>query len=70
MKSKLWLIFALITTLFWGIWGVLIEITEKAGVPPTLGYVVWSITMIPPAIIALKIVNWKVEYDRTSIIFG
>lgn len=70
MRSKIWLIFALVTTLFWGVWGALIEITEKAGFPPTLGYVVWSLTMIPPAIVALKIVNWKVDYDRSSIIYG
>lgn len=70
MKSKLWLIFALVTTLFWGVWGAFIEITEQAGFPATLGYVVWSLTMIPPALIALKLVNWKIEYDKKSIAFG
>lgn len=51
MKSKIWLIFALVTTIFWGVWGAFIEITEQAGFPATLGYVVWSLTMIPPALI-------------------
>ncbi len=70
MKSKLWLIFALITTTFWGVWGAFIHITEEAGFPATLGYVVWSLTMIPPALIALKLVNWKIDYDLKSIGFG
>ncbi len=70
MKSKLWLIFALITTVFWGIWGAFIEITEQAGFPATLGYVVWSLTMIPPALIALKLIGWKLEYDLKSVILG
>src|SRR5256885_9776784 len=34
MKStKLWLFYAIITTVFWGIWGAFIEIPEKAGFP-------------------------------------
>ncbi|MEX2436109.1 MAG: hypothetical protein WD735_05440, partial [Balneolaceae bacterium] len=70
MKSKIWLVFALVTTLFWGVWGAFIEITEQAGFPATLGYVVWSFTMIPPALIALKLVNWKIEFDKKSILLG
>lgn len=70
MKIRPWLIYTIITTTFWGIWGALIEIPEKAGFPATLGYVVWSLTMIPPAIIALKLINWKIEYDKKSIFLG
>ncbi len=70
MKFKPWLIYALITTIFWGVWGALIEIPEKAGFPATLGYVVWALTMIPPAIVALKIINWKLEVDKKSILLG
>lgn len=70
MKSRPWLVYAVLTTLFWGIWGALIEIPEKAGFPATLGYAVWALTMIPPAIIALKLINWKLEYDSKSILLG
>lgn len=70
MKSKIWLVFALVTTTFWGVWGAFIEITEQAGFPATLGYVVWSLTMIPPALIALKIAGWKIEKDKRSILLG
>ncbi|NIT58037.1 MAG: EamA family transporter, partial [Aliifodinibius sp.] len=58
------------TTTFWGVWGALIEIPEKAGFPATLGYSVWALTMIPPALVTLKIINWKLEYDRRSVLLG
>ncbi|HEX5155196.1 MAG TPA: EamA family transporter [Parafilimonas sp.] len=71
MKStKLWLAYAIITTVFWGIWGAFIEIPEKAGFPATLGYVAWSLTMIPCALVALKIINWKPETDKRSVFLG
>lgn len=70
MKNRLWLIYSLVTTAFWGVWGALIELPEKAGFPATLSYAVWALTMIPPALVALKIVEWKLERDRRSIILG
>lgn len=70
MKSKLWLIYALVTTSCWGLWGALIEIPEKAGFPATLGYSIWALTMIPPALVALKINDWQLEFDSRSVIYG
>ena len=71
MKEKrLWLFYAFITTIFWGVWGAFIEIPEKSGFPATLGYVVWSLTMIPCALFALYRIKWKLEYDRRSILLG
>lgn len=71
MKEKrLWLFYALITTLFWGVWGAFIEIPEKAGFPATLGYVVWSLTMIPPSVFALYRINWELDHDRRSVLLG
>lgn len=70
MKQRPWLLFALVTTLFWGAWGALIEIPGKAGFPVTLGYIVWSLTMIPCALVALALVKWKLEYDLKSIFYG
>jgi drug/metabolite transporter (DMT)-like permease len=69
-SRKLWLIYALITTIFWGIWGAFIEIPEKAGFPATLGYSVWAITMIPCALFALYNIEWKLEKDIRSILLG
>jgi len=55
---------------FWGVWGAFIEIPEKAGFPATLGYVVWSLTMIPPSVYALYRIGWKLDYDRRSVLLG
>ena len=68
MKS--WLLFSIVTTVFWGIWGAVMEWPAKWGFPETLGYVVWAFTMIPCAIIALKIIDWKIEKDLKSIFLG
>jgi uncharacterized membrane protein len=70
ISGRTWLLFAIITAVFWGIWGAFIEIPEKAGFPATLGYVVWSITMIPCALIALIIIEWKLDFDSKSIGLG
>ena len=70
MKARPWLIYAIVTTVFWGVWGALIEIPEKAGFPATLGYTVWALTMIPPALVALKKINWKPKFDGKSIFLG
>jgi uncharacterized membrane protein len=70
IAQRKWLLFALTTTVFWGIWGAFIEIPEKSGFPATLGYVVWSLTMVPCALIALYIIDWKPELDFRSIGVG
>jgi len=58
------------TTLLWGVWGALIEIPEKAGFPATLGYSIWALTLIPVSIIALKLISWKLDKDKKSILLG
>lgn len=68
--NKLWLLYAVTTTLFWGVWGAFIEIPEKAGFPATLGYSVWAITMIPCALVALYLIKWKLDVDARSIFLG
>ncbi len=70
MRSRSWLLFAIITTLSWGVWGAFIEIPEKAGFPATLGYSVWALTMVPCALVALKIAGWKLERDWRSVLLG
>jgi len=71
VKSKnLWFVYALITTLTWGVWGAFSEIPEKNGFPGSLTYVVWSFTMLLPAIIVLRSSGWKIEHDAKSIMLG
>lgn len=70
MKSKLWLLFAIITTVFWGIWGAFTGLPAEKGFPETLIYCVWAITMIPPALIVLKMVGWKLQTTKKAIMYG
>jgi drug/metabolite transporter (DMT)-like permease len=71
MKArKLWLLYAVIVMIAWGLWGALIDAPAEAGFPETLGYVVWAGTMILPAVIALQIIGWKLEYDPRSVVLG
>jgi drug/metabolite transporter (DMT)-like permease len=70
MESELWLAYAIVTTLFWGVWGALIEMPEKRGFPATLGYAVWSLTMVPCALAALHVVGWQLEHDVRSVLLG
>ena len=70
MKTRAWLFYAMAVTILWGVWGALIEIPEKAGFPATLGYSVWAMTLIPVTIIALKLIDWKLDCDRRSILLG
>jgi drug/metabolite transporter (DMT)-like permease len=70
MKNRLWLAYAITTTVFWGIWGAFISLPTENGFPETLGYCVWAFTMIPPAIFALKRINWQLQYDQKSIFYG
>ncbi|MFT3702183.1 MAG: DMT family transporter [Agriterribacter sp.] len=68
--KKGWLSFVIIHVIFMGVWGALVELPEKNGFPATLGYVVWALTMIPAAVVALIINKWKLEFDRRSIFWG
>lgn len=70
MRKQLWLLYAIITVLAWGLWGALIDTPAKAGFPETLGYIVWALTMIPPCLVALALAGWKLETDLRSVIFG
>jgi len=70
MPTKPWLVYALITTLFWGVWGAFAGLPTEHGFPETLVYVVWALTMIPPAIYAMNKVGWRLQRDARSIGLG
>lgn len=65
-----WLLYAFVTTLFWGVWGALIEIPEKAGFPATLGYTAWALTMVPCAVVALTTVKWQLDRSTKAAALG
>jgi uncharacterized membrane protein len=67
---KPWLIYALITTGFWGVWGAFAEFPTRHGFPETLVYVVWTLTMIPPALYAMRRAGWRIQRDSRSVLLG
>jgi drug/metabolite transporter (DMT)-like permease len=70
MESDLWFFYAVVTTLFWGVWGAFMERPEKNGFPGTLGYGVWALTMVPCALVALALIGWAPENDARSVVLG
>ena len=70
MSSRSWLIYALVTLGFWGVWGAFTGLPANHGFPETLIYCVWALTMIPPAVFALHRVGWRLQYDARSLVYG
>lgn len=70
MKNKKWLVFALVTTLSWGLWGALTGAYADPSIPSTMVYAIWAFTMIIPCLIVLKLANWRFETDQKSIALG
>jgi uncharacterized membrane protein len=64
------LAYALLTTAFWGVWGAFTGLPTSHGFPETLIYVVWALTMIPPALFALRRVGWRLQHDARSLVYG
>jgi drug/metabolite transporter (DMT)-like permease len=65
-----WLATALGTVVLWGIWGAIIGLPTERGVPDTISYVVWSLTMIPVAVITLRWGRQPLLRDRRSVVLG
>jgi len=70
MNSKAWLVYALVTVAFWGVWGVFAGLPASHGFPDTLIYCVWALTMIPPALFVLHREGWRVPTDGRSMLYG
>jgi len=73
MRLPKWLLLSIAVPVLWGLWGALTEIPEKwlnPPFPPTLGYVVWSLTMIPVTVIAMLKIKWRLTLTRRSIFYG
>lgn len=65
-----WLGYALATTLLWGVWGAFAGLPSQHGFPETLIYVVWALTMLPPALFVLARAGWRVRRDGRSVAYG
>ena len=70
MKDKLWLVFILITVVTWGVWGAFSGYQIQNGIPDTVVYILWALSMIPCAIAALIINKGKFLHDGKSALLG
>ena len=73
MRTPRWLWLSLASAALFGLWGALIEIPEKyfePGFPATLGYIVWSVTMAPCALVALKCAGWRLDRSPRAVLYG
>ncbi|GAA1644851.1 DMT family transporter [Actinoplanes couchii] len=59
-----WIPYAGLLVLFWGVWGAFSSLpTSRYGYPDGMVYIIWSITMIIPAVVAQR----KATFDRRPI---
>lgn len=57
-KKNTWLLYALVTMVTWGIWGAF---SDQTSLPKTLVYVVWALSMVPCALVALANIKFKLD---------
>lgn len=70
MKNKIWLVFILITVCTWGVWGAFSGYQIQHGIPDTVVYIAWALSMIPCAVVALVLNKGKLKHDRRSVLLG
>lgn len=64
------LAYALVTTVLWGVWGAFAGVPSQHGFPETLIYVVWALTMVPPALYVVGRGGWRLPTDVKSVSLG
>lgn len=71
MKSRLWLLFILITVCTWGVWGAFSGYQIQHGIPDTVVYIAWALSMIPCALVAwlVRCRNKKNSAEPTASIW-
>jgi drug/metabolite transporter (DMT)-like permease len=70
MTNGTWLRYAFLTTFMWGVWGAFTSLPSEHGFPDTLTYVVWALTMVAPAVWALRRGDGGLQRDRRSVLLG
>ena len=68
--ARPWVVYALLTVVLWGVWGALAGLSAQHGFPDTLVYCVWSLTMIPPALVVLARTGWKLDTSPRAVAYG
>ena len=51
-------------------WGAFAGLPGRHGFPETLIYVVWALTMVPPALYMMARAQWRLQCDRRSVWLG
>jgi uncharacterized membrane protein len=67
---KNWLAYTLLATTLMGVWGAFAGLPSQHGFPETLIYVVWALTMIPPALLVLHRAGWRLQRDARAVVLG
>ncbi len=57
-KKHNWLLYALVTMITWGIWGAF---SDQTTLSKTMVYVIWALSMIPCALVALVNIRFKLD---------
>lgn len=68
--SPAWFRYALAVVVLWGVWGAFTGLSAQRGFPDTLVYCVWSLTMIPPALIVAARGGWRIDRSPRAIAYG
>lgn len=66
-KKHNWLLYALVTMVTWGIWGAF---SDQVNCPATITYVVWALSMIPCALVALANIKFKLDVRPKSVLLS
>jgi uncharacterized membrane protein len=64
-----WVLYALVCTFWWGLWGFLSKIGSSAATPLQL-QILFTLGMLPVAIGMLWKMNWKLECNLKGASFG
>ncbi|MFM9937261.1 MAG: EamA family transporter [Novosphingobium sp.] len=67
---RAWLGYALVTVVLWGVWGAFSGLSSGYGFPETLVYCVWALTMILPALVVLRMAEWKLDRSPRAVAYG
>lgn len=68
-RHSAWLFYALLCVVWWGVWGFLSKLGSDQTSPQQL-QILFTIGIIPPSLLALARLGFKVETDRRGAIYG
>jgi bacterial/archaeal transporter family protein len=68
-RHSAWLVYALLCVVWWGVWGFLSKLGSDQASPQQL-QILFTAGIIPPSILALAQLGFKVETDRRGAFYG